>query len=140
MPAFEDGDAALAYNQAQFQSFMPGYEQQVSSVDGSKRQDGQFEVRHEDGSGAMFYDTAQYDAPRGNYQVYEDARGGQWYAVHGEAAVERRPVYENGKPVYDGENVRSVSVESVHYKNTPSRFSEPKPRSNTEIKPPRRKR
>lgn len=140
MPAFEDGDAALAYNQAQFQSFMPGYEQQVSSVDGSKRQDGQFEVRHEDGSGAMFYDTAQYNAPRGNYQIYEDSRGGQWYAVHGEAAVERRPVYENGKPVYDGENVRSVSVESVHYKNTPSRFSEPKTRSNTEIKPPRRKK
>lgn len=139
-PVFENGDAAFAYNQAQFQSFMPGYEQQVSSVDGSGRQDGHFEVRHENGSGTMFYDTAQYAAPRGDYQVYEDARGGQWYAVRGEPAVERRPVYENGKPVYDGESVRSVSVETVRYKNTPSRFSEPKTRNSTEIKPPRRKK
>ena len=139
-PAFETGEAALAYNQAQFQQFMPGYEQQVASVDGSTRADGHFEVRHRDGSGTMFFDTAQYAAPRGDYQVYEDARGSQWYAVRGEAAVERKPVYENGKPVYDGDSVRTVSVETVRYKNTPSRFGEPKPRSNTEIKPPKRKR
>lgn len=139
-PAFETGEAALAYNQAQFQQFMPGYEQQVASVDGSSRADGHFEVRHRDGSGTMFFDTAQYAAPRGDYQVYEDARGSQWYAVRGEAAVERKPVYENGKPVYDGDSVRTVSVETVRYKNTPSRFGEPKPRSNTEIKPPKRKR
>lgn len=139
-PAFETGEAALAYNQAQFQQFMPGYEQKVSSVDGSSRADGHFEVRHGDGSGTMFFDTAQYAAPRGDYQVYEDARGSQWYAVRGEAAVERKPVYENGKPVYDGDSVRTVSVETVRYKNTPSRFGEPKPRSNTEIKPPKRKR
>lgn len=139
-PAFETGEAALAYNQAQFQQFMPGYEQQVASVDGSSRADGHFEVRHGDGSGTMFFDTAQYAAPRGDYQVYEDARGSQWYAVRGEAAVERKPVYENGKPVYDGDSVRTVSVETVRYKNTPSRFGEPKPRSNTEIKPPKRKR
>lgn len=139
-PAFETGEAALAYNQAQFQQFMPGYEQKVSSVDGSSRADGHFEVRHGDGSGTMFFDTAQYAAPRGDYQVYEDARGSQWYAVRGEAAVERKPVYENGKPVYDGDSVRTVSVETVRYKNTPSRFGGPKPRSNTEIKPPKRKR
>ena len=29
----------------------------------------------------MFYDVSQYAAPRGDYQVYEDARGGQWYAI-----------------------------------------------------------
>lgn len=139
-PAFETGEAALAYNQAQFQQFMPGYEQKVASVDGSGRADGHFEVRHGDGSGTMFFDTAQYAAPRGDYQVYEDVRGSQWYAVRGEAAVERKPVYENGKPVYDGDSVRTVSVETVRYKNTPSRFGEPKPRSNTEIKPPKRKR
>lgn len=139
-PAFETGEAALAYNQAQFQQFMPGYEQKVASVDGSSRADGHFEVRHDDGSGTLFFDTAQYAAPRGDYQVYEDARGSQWYAVRGEAAVERKPVYENGKPVYDGDSVRTVSVETVRYKNTPSRFGEPKPRSNTEIKPPKRKR
>ncbi len=138
-PAFESGEAAFAYNQAQFQSFMPGYEQKVSFVDGSGRQDGHFEVRHENGSGTMFYDTTQYSAPHGDYQVYEDSRGGQWYAIRGEAAVDRKPIYENGKPVYEGDSVRSVSVEAVRYKNTPSRFSEPKMRSNTEFKPPRRK-
>lgn len=139
-PEFETGEAAYAYNQAQFQSFMPGYEQQVAFVDGSGRADGHFEVRHENGSGTMFFDTAQYAAPRGDYQVYEDARGGQWYAVRGEAAVERKPVYQDGKPVYDGENVKTVSVETVRYKQMPSRFGEPKARKNTEIKPPKRKR
>ncbi|MBS5079328.1 MAG: hypothetical protein E7B11_04480 [Clostridiales bacterium] len=139
-PVFEQGEAAFAYNQAQFQAFMPGYEQQVSSVDGSGRMDGHFEVRHENGSGTMFYDTSQYAAPRGDYQVFEDARGGQWFAIRGEAAVERKPVYQDGKPVYDGDSVRTVSVETVRYKNTPSRYGEPKPRSKGEIKPPRRKR
>lgn len=139
-PEFESGDAAAMYNQAQFQQFMPGYEQQISSVDGSGRADGHFEVRHENGSGTMFYDTTQYAAPRGDYQVFEDARGGQWYAIRGEASVERKPVYENGKPVYDGESVRTVSVETVRYKQTPSRFEEPKPRKNSGSKPPRRKR
>lgn len=139
-PEFESGDSAALYNQAQFQQFMPGYEQQVSSVDGSGRSDGRFEVRHENGSGTMFYDTTQYAAPRGDYQVFEDARGGQWYAIRGEASVERKPVYENGKPVYDGESVRSVSVETVRYKQTPSRFEKPKPRENSGSKAPKRKR
>lgn len=139
-PEFESGDAAAMYNQAQFSQFMPGYEQKISSVDGSGRADGHFEVRHENGSGTMFYDTTQYAAPRGDYQVFEDARGGQWYAIRGEASVERKPVYENGKPVYDGESVRTVSVETVRYKQTPSRFEEPKPRKNSGSKPPRRKR
>ncbi len=139
-PHFEVGETAEAYNQAQFQNFMPGYEQQITSVDGSQRMEGHFEVRHENGSGTMFYDTAQFAPPRGDYQVYEDINGNQWYAVHGEAAVERKPVYENGKPVYDGENVRTVSTETVRYKTTPSRYSEPKTRKNTDIKPPKRKR
>ena len=139
-PPFEAGDAADGYNRAQFQSFMPGYEQPVTSVDGSGRVDGHFEVRHENGSGTMFYDTAQYAPPRGDYQVYEDVHGSQWYAVHGEAAVERKPVYENGKPVYDGDNVRTVSTETVRYKSTPSRYGEPKSRDQTEIKSPRRRR
>lgn len=55
-PPFEAGDAADGYNRAQFQSFMPGYEQPVTSVDGSGRMDGHFEGRHENGSGTMFYD------------------------------------------------------------------------------------
>lgn len=139
-PEFETGESAFAYNQAQFQSFMPGYEQRVASVDGSGRAEGHFEVRHGNGSGTMFFDTAQYAAPRGDYQVYEDAQGGQWYAVRGEAAVERKPVYQDGKPVYDGENVKTVSVETVRYKQMPFRFDEPKARKNTEIRPPKRKR
>ena len=139
-PEFEAGEAAFDYNQAQFTSFMPGYEQPVSSVDGSSRMDGHFEVRHENGSGTMFYDTTQYAPPRGDYQVYEDVNGSQWYAIHGEPAVERKPVFENGKPVYDGENVRTVSVDTVRYKTTPSRYSEPQHRSDNGVKAPKRKR
>jgi hypothetical protein len=139
-PQFEAGEAAAQYNQATFQNFMPGYEQQVTQIDGSQRMDGHFEVGHGDGSGTAFYDTAQYSAPRGDYHVFEDVNGKQWYAIHGDPAVERRPVYEDGKPVYDGENVRTISVESVRYKSTPTRFKEPDRRANTEIKPPKRKR
>ena len=139
-PQFETGEAAAAYNQAQFRNFMPGYEQPVASVDGTERMEGHFEVRHENGSGTMFYDTSRYAPPRGDYQVYEDSSGNQWYAVRGEAAVERKPVYENGKPVYDGENVRTVSTETVRYKSTSSRYGDPKPRDHTAIKPPKRKR
>lgn len=141
-PEFESGEAANAYNQAQFQSFMPGYEQNVSSVDGAGRQDGYFEVRNKDGSGTMFYDTAQYAAPRGNYQVFEDTNGSQWYAIHGESAVERKPVYgKDGKPVYEDENtVKTKTVETIRCRNTPSKFNKPKRREKTEIKAPKRKR
>ena len=138
-PEFETGESALAYNQAQFQSFMPGFEQKVSNVDGSTREDGHFEVRHENGSGTMFFDTSRYAAPRGDYKVYEDVKGGQWYAIPGQPAVERKPVYGNGKPVYEGDNVKTVQVETVRYKAQPTRFAEPKVRTQTEIKPPRRK-
>lgn len=139
VPKFETGDEAMIYNQAAFREFMPGYEQQITSVDGSQRGDGHFEVRHEDGSGTMFYDTAQYDAPRGDYQVFEDRDGHQWFAVHGEPVVERKPVYDNGKPVYDERGVVSTNVESVRYRSTPSRFGDPKQRDDTQTKPPRRR-
>ena len=139
VPLFETGDAAESYNQATFQNFMPGYGEQVYQVDGSHRQDGHFEVRHEDGSGTRFYDTAQFAAPRGDYQVFEDAHGSQWYAIRGEAAVERRPVYEQGHAVYDGDKLRTETVETVRYKQTPARYSEPEKRGDIERKPPRRK-
>ena len=139
-PRFEQGDAAIAYNQAEFRQFMPGFEEQIVAVDSRHRDDGHFECRHEDGSGTACYDTAQFDTPRGDYQVYEDAHGKQWIAIHGDAAVERRPVYENGQAVYDGENVKTVSVETVRYKNTPSRFKEPERRESYDFQPPRRKR
>jgi len=139
VPEFETGDEAMIYNQAAFREFMPGYEQQITSVDGSQRGDGHFEVRHEDGSGTMFYDTAQYDAPRGDYQVFEDRDGHQWFAVHGEPVVERKPVYDNGKPVYDERGVVSTNVESVRYRSTPSRFGDPKQRDKPKKTPPRRR-
>ncbi len=139
-PVFEQGDAADAYNQATFRDFMPGFEPQITQVDGTHREDGHFEVRHADGSGTAFYDTARFAAPRGDYQVYEDVKGQQWIAIHGEAAVERKPVFEHGKPVYDGDNIRTVSVESVRYKSTPSRFKEPEKRTDNGIKAPKRKK
>ncbi len=138
-PEFETDENAYGYNQAQFREFMPGFEQPITTVDGSGTQDGYFDVRHSDGSGTRFYDATQYDTPRGSFQTYEDHSGSHWYAIHGEAAIERRPVYEDGKPVYDGENIRSVSVDTVRYRNTPTHFREPSARSDDTIKPPRRK-
>lgn len=138
-PEFESGAEAAQYNQAAFQSFMPGYDVQVSQVDGSHHQDGHFEVRNADGSGTVFYDTARYAAPRGDYQVMEDSRGNSWYAIRGEAAVDRKPVFENGHAVYDDGKFRTVSVETVRYRQTPARFAEPKKRTDIDRKPPRRK-
>ena len=139
IPQFEAGEAATAYNQATFQNFMPGYDLPVSQVDGTHRKDGFFEVRHEDGSGTKFYDTARYAAPRGDYQVFEDSRGSQWYAIQGDAAVDHKPVYENGKPVYDNGKLRTTNVETIRYKQTPTRFTEPEKRGDIERKPPKRK-
>lgn len=140
IPNFETGEAATEYNQAVFRDFMPGYERQVSSIDSTGLESGHFEVRHTDGSGTTFYDTAQYAPPKGDYQVFEDVHQQQWIAVHGEPAVDRRPVYENGKPVYDGENLRTISVETIRYKSTPTRFREPEQRHDTDIKSPKRKK
>lgn len=138
-PQFEAGDSALAYNQAAFQQFMPGYDQSVTQVDGSHRADGHFEVRNEDGSGMAFFDTARFAAPRGDYKVFEDIRGAQWYAIRGEAAVERKPVFENGKPVYAGENVKTVTVDTVRFRQTPAPYGEPKQRGVIEPKAPKKK-
>lgn len=139
IPQFEAGEVAAAYNQATFQNFMPGYDLPVSQVDATHRRDGFFEVRHEDGSGTKFYDTARYAAPRGDYQVFEDSRGSQWYAIQGDAAVDHKPVYEHGKPVYDNGKLRTTNVETIRYKQTPTRFAEPEKRGDIERKPPKRK-
>ena len=138
-PEFESGVDAAQYNQALFRDFMPGYEGQVAQVDGSHRQDGHCEVRNEDGSGTVFFDTARFAAPRGDYEIMEDARGSQWYAIRGEAAVDRKPVYENGQAVYDDGKLRTVSVETVRYRQTPARFADPQKRADIDRKPPRRK-
>ena len=140
VPEFEENSEAAAYNQASFRIFMPGYEQPIVHVDANERLDGHFEVRHEDGSGTAFYDTSQYESPRGDYQVYEDSNGHQWYAIHGESAVERRPVYKDGQPVYNNDDgVVSTNVEAVHYKNRPSRFKSIQKRQDTQPHTPKRK-
>ena len=138
-PDFETGEQALVYNRAAFQNFMPGFEQQVTTVDGSQREEGHFEVRHLDGSGTQFFDTTRYAAPRGDYKVYEDSQGKQWIAVHGTPAVERQPVYEKGKPVYDGGKLRTTNVETVRYKSTPTPYQKPQRRQGKPPKPPRKK-
>ena len=138
-PDFEPGEQALAYNRASFQNFMPGFEQQVTTVDGSHREEGHFEVRHTDGSGTQFFDTARYAAPRGDYKVYEDAKGQQWYAIHGEPAVERKPVYLDGKAVYEDGKLKTTNVETVRYKSTPTLYQKPQRRPEKPPKPPRKK-
>ena len=139
-PRFEQGDAANAYNQALFRQFMPGYDQPAAQFTGDVGQNGRFEVRNMDGSGTAFYDTARYQAPRGEYRVVEDSRGGRWYAIQGQGALERRPVYENGKPVYDGEKIRTVMVETVRYRQLLTRHTPPEKRGDIQRKTPRRKR
>lgn len=138
-PDFETGEQALAYNRASFQNFMPGFEQQVTTVDGSHREEGHFEVRHIDGSGTQFFDTTRYAAPRGDYKVYEDAKGQQWYAIHGEPAVERKPVYLDGKAVYEEGKLKTTNVETVRYKAIPSLYQKPRRRPEKPPKPPRKK-
>lgn len=138
-PQFETGESAAAYNQSLFGQFMPSYDKPVVSFDSTRLSDGMLEVRHEDGSGTMFYDRTMYQPPRGDHKVLEDSRGGQWYAVSGTPAVERRPVFEAGKPVYDGDTLKTVQVETVRYKTTPTRFSAPEKRPATQRKAPRKK-
>lgn len=142
VPDFELGGASLEYNRAQFRNFMPGYEKtnDIRKLDSEHAQEGRFEVRHSDGSGTAFYDRAQYKAPLGDYKVYEDAKGGQWYAILGTPTVERKPVFEDGKPVLDTNGgVKTVNVEAVRYKTTLTRFAEPSRRNISEVKRPRRK-
>lgn len=139
-PTFEAGEEAAAYNRAMFQDFMPGYAQPVTAVEGENREDGHFAVRHADGSGTAFYDTAIYAPPRGDYQVYEDKRGQQWIAIHGTPGVEQRPVYQDGKPVYENGSMKTVKVETVKYGSTPGKYPAPRKREKSEMKPPRKKR
>ena len=128
-----------AYNQALFGQFMPGFDRPAVSIDSSRAGDGILEVRHEDGSGTAFYDRTMYQQPRGDHRVFEDSSGGQWYAIPGTPAVERRPVYQDGKPVYDGDKLKTEMVETIRYKTTPARFAEPARRPARERKAPKKK-
>lgn len=137
-PDFKEGDAAA--NCALARAFFPDHMGEVCGVDASRASDGAFEVRHDDGSATMFFDAARYEVPRGAYETHTDINGGVWYAVRGEASAERRPVYEEGKPVYDGESVRTVTVESVRYQNAPSKIKGSDARERGERRAPRRKK
>ena len=139
-PSFEAGESAADYNQALFQNFMPGYEQPITNVDNSHIDSGHFEVRHEDGSGTRFYDATQYQAPRGEYQTYEDSNGNSWYGIHGEATVDRKPVYEDGQPVYDGDRLRTVNVPGVRYSNAPTAYGTPEAHEIGEQRAPNRRK
>ena len=133
--------AAMEYNQSLFQNFMPGYEYQPARIDAARHGDGMIEVRHADGSGTAFFDRSMYHSPRGDYKVYEDNKGSQWYAIPGTPAIERRPVYENGKPVYDGDKLRTVNVENIRYKTTLTKYKLPSKRDVYDRgKPPNPKR
>ena len=145
-PASDSGGHAVTgssaeYNQALFGQFMPGFDRQVVSVDSSRASDGILEVRHEDGSGTAFYDRTVYQPPKGDYHVFEDNGGGQWYAIQGTPAVERRPLYEEGKPVYNDDGVlQTYNVETVRYKSTPTKYLEPQRRPTNDRKAPNRKK
>ena len=139
-PQFEPGDAAAEYNNALFKEYLPGYEYNVAHVDSSRSTDGIIEVRHDDGSGARFYDATKYEPPRGDYTVYEDSRGSQWISVHGTASVDRVPIYENGQAVYENGDVKTRNVESIRYRSEPSQYGSPTKRDMNDNRPPRSKR
>jgi len=80
-----------------------------------------------------------YKPPRGDHKVYEDSKGGKWYSVEGVPTVERRPVYENGKAVYDGNQIKTENVEGIRYSTTPEKFGETKKRNANDNKSPRKK-
>lgn len=140
LPQFEARGAADSFDQAQFQQFMPGFGREATAIDTSRAADGVLEIRHGDGSGTAFYDCTMYQPPRGDYRVCEDSGGGQWYAIPGVASVERRLVYQDGKPIYDGDKLRTVEVESVRYSSAPVQYEPvPKPRQVSDRRPPKRK-
>lgn len=138
LPEFESGKDADEYNRAQMESFMPGFDKYTVSAS-TDEENACFEVRHEDGSGTMFYDSDVYEVPHGSYNTYKDVNGNKWYAISGDAAVERKPVYDDGHPVYDGDRLRTKNVETVKYRGAPSKFAAPRIRSANEYNEPKRK-
>ena len=145
VPQFEpvpDGGSGAAerYNQALFGQFMPGFDQPVVSVDSSRAGDGILEVRHEDGSGTAFYDRAVYQAPRGDYHVYEDSVAASGMPFMALLPWSVGPSMRTGNRSMKMTKLQTFTVETVRYKSTPARYSEPKKRPVTERKPPNRKK
>ena len=128
------------YNAALFGQFMPGFDQPVVSVDSSRSADGILEVRHE---GRYRDGLLRPDYVSGAPWRLPCVRGQRRQPVvchSGTPAVERRPVYEDGKPVYDGDKLQTTTVETMRYKSTPSRYTQPQKRPVNERKPPNRKK
>lgn len=139
VPDFSSGDGAVDYNRALFGQFMPSFDQPVQTVDASRASDGILAVRHQGGSGTAFYDRTMYQQPRGDYHLMQDSAGREWYAIHGTAAVEQRPVYQDGKPVYNGDKLQTHQVETVRYKSTPARYAQPTRRGSDPQRRPNKK-
>jgi hypothetical protein len=60
-------------------------------------------------------------------------------ATEWKCSFEDVPVYENGKPVYEGESVKTISVETVRYRNLPNKHASPAPRRQRDGKNPKKK-
>ncbi len=134
-----DTSTAQGYNSAQFSQFMPGFTEPVTSVDTSRGGEGMLEVRTSDGGAMRFYDQTQFATPRGDHMVFEDKNGQSWYGIQGTPSVEHRPIYEQGKPVYEDGKMQTTTVEGIRYKTTPMRFEKPAVRDMKEPRPPKKK-
>ena len=86
-----------------------------------------------------YFHGGWFMAVEDSYQLLQDTHGGQWYAISGTPSVEQRPVYQDGKPVYDGDKLRTYQVESVRYKTTPTPHRAPDRRSTEPKRRPSKK-
>ena len=119
VPQFADGAGNEAYNQALFGQFMPSFDQPIQSIDTSRASDGVLEVRHQDGSGTAFYDRTMYQTPEATISRCRILMADSGMPSAARLLWSSRPVYQDGKPVYDGDKLRTYQVESVRYKTTP---------------------
>ena len=97
------------------------------------------EASHPDYGTSMWYNSAMYQEPDAPHDTIQSTDGVGWYAIPGTPVVERRIVYEGGKPVYDGGQIKTTQVEAIRYKSTLTRYAAPQPRDRSEKRPPRRK-
>lgn len=114
------------FDATQFHSFMPGFSPRsaISGVSPAQQSDGFFEVLHADGSGTRFYDCSQYGSPRGDYKVYADRTGHQWFAI-------------DGMPSADPP---AINKSTIQYRSALVRFAPPAKRNPIQpIQPPKRK-
>lgn len=132
-----------AFDAAQFHSFMPGFSpaSAISSLSPAQQSDGYFEVLHQDGSGTRFYDCSQYGSPRGDYKVYEDSTGHQWFAIDGTPAIDHVPMTDSkGQPLYENGALKTTPKPTIRYRSVLTRFASPEKRNPLQpIQPPKRK-